>query len=65
MKIGASIDGDLIAIATEILQEAEAAVTRGVFAAGRGLRDDWRGQVRAAGLGSRLANSVRQADFPR
>lgn len=65
MKIGASIDGDLDAIATEILQEAEAAVTRGVFAAGRGLRDDWRGQVRASGLGSRLANSVRQTDFPR
>lgn len=65
MKIGASIAGDLNAIATEILQEAEAAVTRGVFAAGRGLRDDWRGQVRASGLGSRLANTVRQADFPR
>jgi hypothetical protein len=65
MKIGATIDGDLNAIATEILQEAEAAVTRGVFAAGRGLRDDWRGQVRGAGLGSRLANTVRQADFPR
>lgn len=65
MKIGAIIDGDLAAIANEILHEAEAAVTRGVFAAGRGLRDDWRGQVRASGLGSRLANSVRQADFPR
>ena len=65
MKIGSTIDGDLNAIATEILQEAEAAVTRGVFAAGRGLRDDWRGQVRGAGLGSRLANTVRQADFPR
>lgn len=65
MKIGATIDGDLAAIATEILREAEAAVTRGVFAAGRGLRDDWRGQVRAAGLGSRLASTVRQADFPR
>ncbi|WP_333817880.1 DUF6441 family protein [Tabrizicola sp.] len=65
MKIGASIDGDLNTIATEILQEAEAAVTRGVFAAGRALLDDWRGQVRASGLGSRLANSVRQSDFPR
>lgn len=65
MKIGATIDGDLAAIATEILQEAEAAVTRGVFAAGRGLRDDWRGQVRASGLGIRLANTVRQANFPR
>lgn len=65
MRIGASIEGDMNAMAIEILQEAEAAVTRGVFAAGRGLRDDWRGQVRASGLGSRLANSVRQADFPR
>jgi hypothetical protein len=65
MRFGANIDGDLSAIATEILQEAEAAVTRGVFDAGRGLREDWRGQVRASGLGSRLANSVRQADFPR
>jgi Family of unknown function (DUF6441) len=65
MKIGATIDGDLNAIATEILQEAEGGVTRGVFAVGRGLRDDWWGQVRASGLGSRLANAVRQADFPR
>ena len=65
MKFGANIDGNLAAIATEILQEAEAAVTRGVFIAGRGLRDDWRSQVRASGLGSRLANTVRQADFPR
>ena len=40
MKISPSIDGDLAAIATEILHEAEAAVTRGVFTAGRGLRDD-------------------------
>ncbi len=46
MKVSASIDGDLTAIAVEILQEAETAVTRGIFAAGRGLRDEWRGQVR-------------------
>lgn len=34
------VDGDLAAVATEILREAEAAVTRGAFTAGRGLRDD-------------------------
>ena len=36
-----------------------------MFAAGRCPRYDWRGQVRGAGLGPRLANTVRQADFPR
>ena len=63
--VGPNIDGDLAAIAAEILQEAEAAVSRGILAAGRGIHDDLRGQVRASWLGSRLANTVRRADFPR
>lgn len=34
MKIGVRIDGDLDSVVSEILQAAEGAVTRGVFAAG-------------------------------
>lgn len=46
------------------VRAAERAVTKGVRAAGVGLKTDWRRQVMAAGLGQGLARSVRNADFP-
>lgn len=46
------------------IRNGERAVKRGVKKAGDGLKKDWRGQVVAAGLGRRLANTVRGAVFP-
>lgn len=46
------------------MRAAERAVTKGVRAAGAGLKMDWRRQVVAAGLGQGLSRSVRNADFP-
>lgn len=44
---------------------AERATTAGVRAAGDGLKRDWRGQVVQAGLGRRLANTIRGEVYPR
>lgn len=44
--------------------KAEIAVTRAIAAAGRGLKDEWRGMIRGSGLGSRLANTVRLKVYP-
>ncbi len=43
----------------------ERAVTAVMREAGTGLKAAWRGQFTGAGLGSRLANSIRLASFPK
>ena len=64
MKLDVFLDGDpVVAVEQEILA-GERAVTRTMTQAGRAIKEDWRGQVRSAGLGSRLANTVRSRTFP-
>ena len=43
----------------------ERAVTAAVREAGAGLKLAWRGQITGAGLGARLANSIRSEVFPK
>ena len=43
----------------------ERAVTAAVREAGAGLKLGWRGQITGAGLGARLANSIRSEVFPK
>jgi hypothetical protein len=43
----------------------ERAVTAAMREAGTGLKAAWRGQITGAGLGTRLANSIRLASFPK
>ncbi|MCU0909800.1 MAG: DUF6441 family protein [Rhodobacteraceae bacterium] len=50
-------------MAAETLR-GEIAVTRAMTSAGRAVQRAWRDQVRGAGLGARLANSVRQRVYP-
>lgn len=64
MRIRAELDGDLDAWIAAELAAAEKAVTAGVRAAAAGLKDRWRGQITGAGLGPRLARTIRQRDFP-
>lgn len=64
MRIRAELEGDLDAWITAELAAAEKAVTGGVRAAAAGLKDRWRGQITGAGLGPRLARTIRQRDFP-
>lgn len=44
---------------------AARAISIGIDAAGKGAQQDIRAMVRAAGMGQRLGNAVRQATFPR
>jgi hypothetical protein len=43
----------------------ERAVTAAIREAGTGLKTAWRGQITGAGLGQRLANSIRSEQFPK
>ena len=56
--------GDPEAMMEAEVRSAEVAVTRGVQAAGAGLKAQWRADVSGSGLGKRLANSIRARNYP-
>jgi hypothetical protein len=64
VRFDIAIEGSLARIMAAETAAAEIAVTRGVGTAGRDLQDAWRSQIRGAGLGGRLANSVRRQLYP-
>ena len=64
MRLTAKPSGDIRALIEAEIATAEKAVTAGVRAAAARLKDRWRGQIIAAGLGPRLARTIRQRDFP-
>lgn len=64
MRFDFRVTGDLCAQMEAEIVAAEHAVTRGIRKAGEGLKSDWRGQIQAAGLGRRLANTIRARGFP-
>ncbi|KFI32642.1 hypothetical protein CG51_00755 [Haematobacter missouriensis] len=64
MKLSASIT-DLAALMQGEIAAGERAVTAAVRDAGTGLRDDWRGQITRAGLGPRVARTIRSATYPK
>lgn len=64
MKLSAMPSGDFQALIAAEIAAAEKAVSAGVRAAAAGLKDRWRGQIIAGGLGPRLARTIRQRDFP-
>ncbi len=65
MKI--RIDGlpDFAGLMAAEVAAGERAVTAAMREAGIGLKSAWRGQIAGAGLGTRLANSIRLASFPK
>lgn len=66
MRLVAKIDGvDPPAWLRGRSRVAARAITIGMDAAGKGAQQDIRGMIRAAGMGTRLGNAVRQATFPR
>ncbi len=64
MRLEIEAQGDPLAILLAEILAAERAVSRGTRRAGEGLKRDWRDQVKRAGLGNRLANTVRNRSFP-
>jgi Family of unknown function (DUF6441) len=65
MRLDVQIDGDLAASLRSEIGIAEKAVTVGVTRTGEALKAAWRAQVTGAGLGKRLANSIRANRYPR
>lgn len=65
MRLVAALKGDLERYMAEELATAEAAVTRGLREAGAGLKLELRRDTTQAGLGRRLANAWRSANYPR
>ncbi|MFP7572423.1 DUF6441 family protein [Marivita sp. S2033] len=65
MKLKLDITPDLVAAMAAEVKAGEKAVTAAMREAGTGLKSSWRTQITGAGLGRRLANSIRNQTFPR
>ena len=65
MRLTLDIRPDLASLMAAEIAAGERAVTAAVREAGTGLKLGWRGQITGAGLGARLANSIRSELFPK
>ncbi|MCE8512295.1 hypothetical protein KBY22_06295 [Ruegeria pomeroyi] len=65
MRFKLDVDSDIVATMRKEIAAGEKAVTAAMREAGTGLKSDWRGQIAQAGLGRRLANSIRSQTFPK
>jgi hypothetical protein len=65
MKLKLDITPDLVAAMAAEVKAGEKAVTAAIREAGTGLKTAWRGQITGAGLGRRLANSIRSQTYPK
>ena len=65
MKLKLDITPDLVAAMAAEVKAGEKAVTAAMREAGTGLKTAWRGQITGAGLGRRLANSIRIQTYPK
>ena len=57
--------GDIGAMMAAEITAGEQAVTKAVGDAGTGLKTAWRGQITSAGLGQRLARTIRVTQYPK
>ena len=64
MKIDLSVSPDIVAMMQAEFLAGEKAVTAAMRQAGSDLKNDWRGQIAQAGLGQRLARSIRNKTYP-
>lgn len=65
MKLGINIVGDIANLLESEAKAGERAVTTSMRLAGTGLKDAWRAQITGAGLGARLARTIRSEQFPK
>ena len=65
MKLGFEIAPDLLAAMEREIKAGESAVTQILQAAGQELKADWRAQITRAGLGTRLARTIRSQSYPK
>lgn len=65
MKLKLDITPDLVALMAAEILAGEKAVSAATRAAGNDLKSAWRAQITGAGLGQRLANTIRSEQFPK
>ena len=65
MKLKLDITPDLAAMMAAEIRAGEKAVTAATREAGTTLKTAWRGQITGAGLGQRLARTIRSEQYPR
>ena len=65
MRLSLDITPELIAMMAAEIKTGEKAVTAATREAGTNLKAAWRGQITGAGLGQRLARSIRSEQFPK
>ena len=65
MKLHLDITPDLVAMMAAEIKAGERAVTAATREAGNRLKTAWRGQITGAGLGQRLARTIRSEQFPK
>jgi hypothetical protein len=65
MRLKLDIDPDLVALMEAEVAAGERAVTAAMREAGTNLKTAWRAQITGAGLGTRLANTIRSQTFPK
>ena len=65
MKLDVSFSPDLVALMRAEVAVGQKAVSTTMNQAGLGLKTAWRGQITGAGLGQRLANTIRSQTWPK
>ena len=65
MKLKLDITPDLATMMAAEIKAGEKAVTAATREAGTSLKTAWRGQITGAGLGQRLARTIRSEQFPK
>ncbi len=65
MKLKLDITPDIVAMMAAEVVAGERAVTGAMREAGTSLKTAWRGQITGAGLGRKLANSIRSQTYPK
>ena len=65
MKLKLDITPDLVAMMAAEIKAGERAVTTATHEAGNSLKSAWRAQITGAGLGQRLARTIRSEQFPK
>ncbi len=65
MRLKLDITPDLVAMMAAEIRAGERAVSTATREAGNSLKSAWRAQITGAGLGRRLANTIRSETYPR
>lgn len=65
MRVTLDLSPDIVAMMAAEVAAGERAVSAAIREAGTGLKDAWRAQITGAGLGRRLANTIRSEQFPK